>query len=548
MPDINGLHTDDEINQLVANGSLSPEVADQIRSKRDGMLASQAVNNFTAPPPQVQPTADQLSGAVSDFQGPARTVPFLAQEAAPINPVVAANEVPVEPVEAAPPVSFGASPPPAVGPATQPKGRSARSPEVLGVSEDQSGAPAAVQIGSGSVGRPANSTKNTTASETTFTQKGTTAEALAERDAATENLIKAEKKVSDRKVEGLNLLATQQEQRNQAAANQITKNDTQRQNEQKGLEDEQAKVVAAVKEYQDYKLDSGRWFANQSLAGKVFASLGLIAGGMGQALGGGQNPAIKIMTDAIERDMRQQEHELTQKRGAVELKNTVYRNMRDRFQDAQQAREATRVATLQQMDRTLETYKTRLASDQEKSNVEKAQAEIRSKEADAMTQLMATTATTVTRQSTAEGGKQETGVLDKQVNYENSIRNLQELKSEAATLRDQIGPVKGRVNDVLSKVGWDDEKITAFTQKFAEAAYRSAHSNFGALSNQEREIALKTYGGPSMKFETLNKMIDNHLDTTAKDYSNFRRIHSDAGYRLAPPSQDNEIRRRPLGQ
>lgn len=65
------------------------------------------------------------------------------------------------------------------------------------------------------------------------------------------------------------------------------------------------------------KIDPKAWWKNRDLGGKVASSIALVLGGIGQAFGGGENPALKVIQSNIQRDIDAQEKDLGKKQNLL---------------------------------------------------------------------------------------------------------------------------------------------------------------------------------------------------------------------------------------
>ena len=96
---------------------------------------------------------------------------------------------------------------------------------------------------------------------------------------------------------------------------------------------------AVLKAYSDQKIDPNNYYNSKSTPGKISTAIGLILGGLGGALTGQENPALKFMNEQIDRDIEAQKMDLGRKKSLYEF------NLQ-RLGNAQAAQNMTRINLL----------------------------------------------------------------------------------------------------------------------------------------------------------------------------------------------------------
>lgn len=302
------------------------------------------------------------------------------------------------------------------------------------------------------------------------------------------------------------------------------------------LDAEWAKVQDAINEHANHKLDSGRWFANQNAFGKVAAVFGLIAGGLGQAMGA-ENTALKIITDAVDRDIRLQEHELSQKKSTIDVRNTVYSQMRQQFNDEVEARLATRAATYQMVSRELEALKMRMPDEQTKAAIAKVQAKADAEHQQNMAQLLGTV--TTTRINTAplpdKGSKLTPEVAAKMSAYETDIKSLDDLADRYGKLDvDGWKKFAFTINEGLRFFGVDDSALTKEQVAIKQRSFAAAKAAFGTLSDQQARIAIETFAQAGDSPETFRNLLKDQADLLREKYAAEHQYNTFGGMKLPP--------------
>lgn len=93
----------------------------------------------------------------------------------------------------------------------------------------------------------------------------------------------------------------------------------------------------------DQKIDPNRYMGNMSTLGRISTAIGLMLGGMGAGLAGGQNLAFKSLESAIDRDIEAQKMDLNKKNNLL----TAYYKMYGDVQQAELALKSQLLATSQ---------------------------------------------------------------------------------------------------------------------------------------------------------------------------------------------------------
>ncbi len=97
------------------------------------------------------------------------------------------------------------------------------------------------------------------------------------------------------------------------------------------------------------KLDPNRIWSNASTGDRLLAGFAMALGAVGQAGAGGPNMAIEAMDKAINRDIDAQKVNMDKAGKNVELKRTMYQDLRQKFGDDTIARQAVREMTFNKL-------------------------------------------------------------------------------------------------------------------------------------------------------------------------------------------------------
>lgn len=138
-------------------------------------------------------------------------------------------------------------------------------------------------------------------------------------------------------------------------------------------------------------LDPDRLWAKRGTGSKFIAAIAVALGAFGAALTGGRNSALDIITKAVDDDISAQRENAAAERQAKKEKvgstQSLYGLMRSRFDDEATALAATEAAAYGVVQRRLEAAKAGMSGDVQKAELEKMQAGVSQKEAEAVVNL-----------------------------------------------------------------------------------------------------------------------------------------------------------------
>lgn len=123
--------------------------------------------------------------------------------------------------------------------------------------------------------------------------------------------------------------------------------------QQDALNDAQAKYQDAVNSFANMKVDKNRLWGNMSSNDKVLAGIGMFLGAFGS---GDTNQAVKVINDAIDRDIQEQEATIKLKGADVANRRGILGDMMSRFQDERQAKYAAKAAYLDNAKFEIQKY------------------------------------------------------------------------------------------------------------------------------------------------------------------------------------------------
>jgi hypothetical protein len=136
------------------------------------------------------------------------------------------------------------------------------------------------------------------------------------------------------------------------------------------------RLYANMEKIKDAKVDPGRYFKNLSTGGKVATTISLILSGIGNALAGVENSALKLLDKHIDEDINLQLKEIQKLKDDAELENNVLGQMIADTGDINAAYWKTRELAYELVKKQAESEIKKFKSYRAKQNGEAAVAEI----------------------------------------------------------------------------------------------------------------------------------------------------------------------------
>jgi ElaB/YqjD/DUF883 family membrane-anchored ribosome-binding protein len=134
----------------------------------------------------------------------------------------------------------------------------------------------------------------------------------------------------------------------------------------------QAEQDKLMNDYHTAKIDPNRAWSNAGVGGKIGAVVGMLLSGVGSAMAGQQNLAMKVIDDTIARDIEAQKSEIGKKHNLLSINLQKYRDM----STAEAATQAQQLAITQAK---LQQVAANAAGGQAAANAKLATAEIQAK-------------------------------------------------------------------------------------------------------------------------------------------------------------------------
>jgi len=278
----------------------------------------------------------------------------------------------------------------------------------------------------------------------------------------------------------------------------------------------QRALDGAASEVASRQIDPGRMFAKGETRNRTAAAIGLVLGGLADAITGGEaglRTALGIINTAIDRDIEAQRGNVTIAQQGIAAKQSLLDDMRRTFGDQQAAEEATRATMLEGVERQIQALRLNAASDAQRAALDRMLADIQLQKAAArqaaiMGGIPMTDIVIEQRQQAGGGGgrrptalpdlpdsdvqlAERTRLAEQDVAIDESVRSLDRM----ATLLDDgalVGPVASRLpfrRTLSANAREFDQLATQLTMSMREDVLGP-----GTVTESEREMLFDAVG------------------------------------------------------
>ncbi len=277
----------------------------------------------------------------------------------------------------------------------------------------------------------------------------------------------------------------------------------------------------STNEVMGMKIDPDHFWASKSTGNKIGLGIALALGAIGGA-NDGNNKVSKIITDAIDRDLKTQQMNIGNKQAGVNAKGSLLNHMRANFKDDRAAEDASKVAALQRVEMQIKQKAAQYSSPEAKANASKLLNEIELEKKKAQQAFIQSAGTGMPvgltnsekmsfqkdiRERTVPGlgliddGREAPKVRDMKANFDGLRANIVEM----AKLQKEHGHVANPFNPAVAK----GKALAADTLiKMKELA------NLGALTKPDMELMDPLV--PSDPTAFFSKDMDGKLDNLKK--------------------------------
>jgi hypothetical protein len=211
----------------------------------------------------------------------------------------------------------------------------------------------------------------------------------------TTNLAEAMDQLSAARAEAATTMADTMRQANEQVAQLDVENQERQQRMRGRLERQGQQLRELGEEVSNLSVDAGRYMAERGTATRILQGIGLFLGGLGQGLIGGENPAMRQIEAAIDRDLEAQKVNVRSRRAGFEQQMNLYQTNLNILQDADAATAATRAQLLARSQAQVAQIAAAAQSEDILKRADLAQAELEARRVAAMQEAAQAAAGTV---------------------------------------------------------------------------------------------------------------------------------------------------------
>jgi hypothetical protein len=290
-------------------------------------------------------------------------------------------------------------------------------------------------------------------------------------------------------------------------------------------------------------IDPGHLWADEGGGNRALAAIGIALGAIGQGLNGKENGAIKIIDQAIDRDIAIQKANLAQLGDSTEASRGGLKDFRDLLGSEEAAENSLRLARYGEFKNRFDIIAANTASTESKAAAQRGSAEMTNK----MDQLKA-------QANTYNHIETEKDMLPKapQMADNVDIRTYNELNTsynEVKRLRNQYKEIlekggsglgmQAYFQDIARSLGVDDTKVSSLRANIIGALANKTHtlSGTGAAEKEVKRLS-DTFPKLTDKPETALRIFDDILGEGQRRIEAAERSYEGTGHRLTNRTAD----------
>lgn len=302
---------------------------------------------------------------------------------------------------------------------------------------------------------------------------------------------------------------------------------------QSALAARQKEVDGAVSEFTAMKIEPNRMWQNMSTGNSLLAGLSMALGAIGAGASGRENTALSVMDKAIDRDIDAQKANMEKAGQNVNMRRTLYQDLRQKFADDAIARAAMKEITFAKLAEEAAVRGANAQSGIIKANAEALEKAAQAKVSEAKLERTKRTEEVMKKQEVmkpAGGIDASKAPLDLFSSEEakelalvtGGIKGAQSLRTmlQDPQVMDEMGPIDNFINNAKTTWGFEvpDDVVKAAQQgNLVAKAYLMSMSGMG-VTDKERENTLKEIlpglnQNPKVAMARVDNFIDNQYRT-----------------------------------
>ena len=293
-----------------------------------------------------------------------------------------------------------------------------------------------------------------------------------------------------------------------------------------------ARILEADEKYKTANIDSSRLWRDSSTGSKIAAGVGVMLGALGQALTGKDNPALKIIEAAINRDVDIQEKMMDKAGKDVAQAKGAYADYRRATGDNRAARAAMHVMALQNVKLGLDVQAAKSADPLTAARFQQQAAKVDLSIAEKKAEINSTKVVKTKEQVAPKVGAAPVAQFDQSVNdkMDPIVRTLTGFTDvidafEKPQVRESTGVINSYVNSLKNQFGLEVDPTWLETDTLTGQVQRTLLKQMSGsgVSEGERNMYKKIMSSVSQHPENALALARQFLRDKQKEYTETKR-------------------------
>lgn len=287
------------------------------------------------------------------------------------------------------------------------------------------------------------------------------------------------------------------------------------------------------------KINPNRYWEEKSTGSKIAASIGIALGAIGAAVAGGENQALKIINNAIDRDIEAQKNNYTMGRNKLVDKQNAFQMAMKEFGDQNTALLASKSSALGVAELKLKEIAAKSSSEEAKAKAQFLSGQIMEERGKLNAAITANLQKSVAaRQATLGEGVEDPSLLPEEqqkkvVKMPNGLYKPAISEQGAKVVNEQMIAASS-IKNILSQLKKLADPAIPFSTRAAQidglkAEYTALKKNemgLGVMSDSDKQLVESTIGNPGsimsdrakVMLDQVDKNIDFKLQKTYQTY------------------------------